>query len=332
MKRKSNETIIYSLCLISILIGLSLGLYLFAQKAMDYIGKIILYSLTANPFDLNNPWLQLRKLGYGEIFRKYILNTFLIHNEFMNLLLFTTISFVFSLVLIFIINKKNNIFLQFLNHQSRKEKKYIIEIKQLRIDHSLEKNDFEELLHQIKSSLAIISIHAEKNKNDKILDQVDRCDQLICSYLDHSYENEQKKYVYSQYNLKEILEFTQNRLLDLCDDKNISFKNDLIDTIFFCDFQYLSEAFETLYVNAIEYSSNNSIIYSKIYIKENNVICEIKNKKAIHFKPNRKHYGIGIPMAKKIIESHFGVFTMKESTNKEIIYNIKFNILPFENE
>lgn len=288
-------------------------------------------------FESQNSWLPLfHAQGYGWSALRY-----LIENQFfspINLLLLFFLILTFWISVRLIIDEKRK--LEDARADIRQTEKNLQEEKSksrsLRISKRQERIQYENTLHQIKSALSDISLQTELMEEDRhqkqILLEVERSKHLIDAKLTTSIEYGQKPFSFSLGNLKEVAETAAGLTEEFARCKKIRITQELRPAFFFMDKGLLIEAVETMLVNFIEYSKENSEIKISISRQENQILLAIQGlpekspavfSRPIRYQSQREgHFGIGLDMAYEAVESHFGKV---ESIQNEDLYTV--NIL-----
>ena len=206
-----------------------------------------------------------------------------------------------------------------------------------------QKTFIEDASHELKTPLAVIMastdlLEQSKNKKkyiDNIKQETEKMNKLVCDMLDLSkLDKEQDKSVYKETNLTKLVYKNILSFEALAFEKNIKIETALEDNInFSCDEEKISEVIGILLDNAIKHSFENESIKVELKSSKNQIILKVINKgedikkgdeeliferfyrsdKSRNRKENR--YGLGLAIAKKIIENHNGKITASSKNN-----------------
>ena len=216
------------------------------------------------------------------------------------------------------------------------------------------KNSLEDISHQLKTPLTSITIMLDNILDSPDMDLQTRNDfikdiyreianikflvqnLLILSKFDANTitfnENEEK--------LEDIIEEAKQNVASICDLKNIQIilegKEDAKTT---CDLKWQVEALTNILKNCAEHSNNNTKInvlysennmYSEIVIKDEGSGIDQKDLKHIFERfykgknSDKDSIGIGLSLAKTIIEKDNGFITVDSELGKGTTFNIKY--------
>lgn len=210
--------------------------------------------------------------------------------------------------------------------------------------------------HELRTPLTAMKTEIEVAMRDKKLN-LDQAKVLLKSNLDEigkleslsnallklaRYQNESRT-DFRKLSLSRLVAEAYQKIEPLAEEKNISFDNDLNDVSILGDKQSLVELFVILLDNAIKYSPNNSTIVIKINSTDGHVIATIKDYGAgikdsdLPFIFNRFYradnsrskgkisgYGLGLSIAKRIVELHNGKISVISRPGKGSQFTLKF--------
>lgn len=230
------------------------------------------------------------------------------------------------------------------------DKIYKIFIELVEARESLEINskkqiqNLEDIAHQIKTPITSMFFDLEmidkdednKKEIERLELQLERLNSLAhillkLSSLDANVEKMEKNEVL----ISEIIEYALDILRKSIDEKNIKIIFDYEDSEIKVDYYWISEALINIIKNAlsldrltkIKISTNKNPIYTEIIIEDDGGGIEEENFKKIferfYKSPDSKGFGIGLAMAKSIIEANNGDISVKNGKDGAI-FKIKF--------
>lgn len=230
------------------------------------------------------------------------------------------------------------------------DKIYKIFIELVEARESLEINskkqiqNLEDIAHQIKTpitsmffDLDMINKDEDNKKEIEGLElQLERLNSLAdillkLSSLDANVDKMEKNEVL----ISEIIEYALDILRKSIDEKNIKIIFDYEDSEIKVDYYWVSEALINIIKNAlnreettkIKISTNKNPIYTEIIIEDDGGGIKEENFKKIferfYKSPDSKGFGIGLAMAKSIIEANNGDISVKNGKDGAI-FKIKF--------
>lgn len=230
------------------------------------------------------------------------------------------------------------------------DKIYKIFIELVEARESLEINskkqiqNLEDIAHQIKTPITSMFFDLEmidkdednKKEIERLELQLKRLNSLAdillkLSSLDANVDKMEKNEVL----ISEIIEYALDILRKSIDEKNIKIIFDYEDFEIKVDYYWVSEALINIIKNAlnreettkIKISTNKNPIYTEIIIEDDGGGIEEENFKKIferfYKSPDSKGFGIGLAMAKSIIEANNGDISVKNGKDGAI-FKIKF--------
>lgn len=230
------------------------------------------------------------------------------------------------------------------------DKIYKIFIELVEARESLEINskkqiqNLEDIAHQIKTPITSMVFDLETidktEENKKEIEglelQLERLNSLAdillkLSSLDANVDKMEKNEVL----ISEIIEYALDILRKSVDEKNIKIIFDYEDSEIKVDYYWISEALINIIKNAlnreettkIKISTNKNPIYTEIIIEDDGGGIKDENFKKIferfYKSPDSKGFGIGLAMAKSIIEANNGDISVKNGKDGAI-FKIKF--------
>ncbi len=230
------------------------------------------------------------------------------------------------------------------------DKIYKIFIELVEARESLEINskkqiqNLEDIAHQIKTPITSMFFDLEmidkdednKKEIERLELQLERLNSLAdillkLSSLDANVDKMEKNEVL----ISEIIEYALDILRKSIDEKNIKIIFDYEDSEIKVDYYWVSEALINIIKNAlnreettkIKISTNKNPIYTEIIIEDDGGGIKEENFKKIferfYKSPDSKGFGIGLAMAKSIIEANNGDISVKNEKDGAI-FKIKF--------
>lgn len=252
----------------------------------------------------------------------------------------------------------------------KQNKKYMDirgEVKELKEKNRRDKDKFEEdrtkmatymenISHQLKTPLAIIQTTCERlsyldtniSKSMNICQQQTKkmTDMIIDLLRSGKFDCNRQKMKFENTKAGDIIETVVNNLDTMLCAKNLQVQFDGEDNIrWFCDIFWMEEVIGNLLKNCIEHSKNGVISISYKAKERMNYIC-IKdcgigflhgNEKKIFERyssidrTNKEGSGLGLSIAKQIIEKHFGTIDAKNNELSGVEFQIVFPQLDDDN-
>ena len=214
----------------------------------------------------------------------------------------------------------------------------------LEINSKKQRQNLEDIAHQIKTPITSMVFDLEtidKNEENKkeiegLELQLERLNSLAdillkLSSLDANIDKMDKREVF----ISEILDYVLDILRKSIDEKNIKIICDYHDYEIRVDYYWISEALINIIKNAlsldgitrVKISTNKNPIYTEITIEDDGGGIKEEDFKKIferfYKSPDSKGFGIGLAMAKSIIEANNGAISVKNGKDGAI-FKIKF--------
>ncbi len=216
------------------------------------------------------------------------------------------------------------------------------------------KNSLQDISHQLKTPLTSISIMLDNIIDDLDMDidvrdnfikqikrEITNISFLVQSILKLSkFESNTIDFNRKEVSVKNIVEETLKNVSNLCDLKDIEIKvTNKCKNKIYCDCKWQIEAITNILKNAVEYSNNGSKVL--LECEDNNLYSQIKItdygkgmdkedtlnifKRFYKGKDSTKDsIGIGLSLAKAIIEKDNGRIIVESENNKGTIFTIKY--------
>lgn len=210
--------------------------------------------------------------------------------------------------------------------------------------------------HELKTPLAAMRTEIEVGLRDKKLnldnakemlssnlDEIGRLETLSNALLKLARYQDEVQMNFQNLSLEDIVIEAYEKVASLAEGKGVEFENDLQKVEIAGDSQSLVELFVILLDNAIKYSHDKSRIYLSLYKEKDHVIFKIKDEgigiKASDLshifdrfyradtsrcKEKVSGYGLGLSIAKRIVELHNGKITVQSTPGKGSEFKIKF--------
>lgn len=216
------------------------------------------------------------------------------------------------------------------------------------------KNSLQDISHQLKTPLTSISIMLDNIIDEPDMDisvrqnfikqikrEITNISFLVQSILKLSkFESNTIDFIRKEVFIKNIVDETIKNVSNLCDLKNIEIKvNNKCKNKIYCDLKWQVEAITNILKNAVEYSDNGSKVF--IESEDNNLYSQIKIidygkgmdkedtlnifKRFYKGKDSTKDsIGIGLSLAKAIIEEDNGRISVESEKSKGTAFIIKY--------
>lgn len=206
--------------------------------------------------------------------------------------------------------------------------------------------------HELKTPLTVIDASCDAYFNDKqdkwinnIKSESTRMGKLVKDLLDLAKLENSKELELKKENLSNILESTILTFESLFYEKNIKLEYDIEKNIYFnCNQDLIKELFGILIDNAINHTKENNKVIVNLITNNKEIILKVKNEGSRIAKEdeekiferfyrkdesrnrNNNRYGLGLSIAKNIVEKHKGVISATTKDNYtifKIVWNQK---------
>ena len=216
------------------------------------------------------------------------------------------------------------------------------------------KKSLEDISHQLKTPLTSITIMLDNilenpnmdvdTRNEFIKDihrEVSNINFFIQSLLKLSkFDANTIEFNRKEEKIQKIIDNAVKNVSMICDLKNIEIIiENKCDALILCDLNWQVEAVTNILKNSVEHSNNgtkiyikleSNNIYSQITIKDNGVGIDKKDLKHIFDRfykgknSSKDSVGIGLSLAKTIIEKDNGYITVDSELNKGTVFKIRY--------
>lgn len=168
--------------------------------------------------------------------------------------------------------------------------------------------------------------------------------QSLLQLNQHENPNEQEKF--DKIQIKEVLENATQKISPLAKERNISIENKVENYQIFANKYALTDLFVILLDNAIKYSKENSKVeieskktdgHINVSVKDYGIGIEEKDVPHIfdrfyradtaRSKENSGGYGLGLSIAKKIVDKHGGSISVKSELGKGSTFILRLPVL-----
>ena len=206
--------------------------------------------------------------------------------------------------------------------------------------------------HELKTPLTVIDASCDAYFNDKqdkwinnIKSESTRMGKLVKDLLDLAKLENSKELELKKENLSNILESTILTFESLFYEKNIKLEYDIEKNIYFnCNQDLIKELFGILIDNAINHTKENNKVIVNLITNNKEIILKVKNEGSRIAKEdeekiferfyrkdesrnrNNNRYGLGLSIAKNIVEKHKGIISATTKDNYtifKIVWNQK---------
>lgn len=213
-----------------------------------------------------------------------------------------------------------------------------------------EKRFLADASHELKTPISVIMASVDAYNNDKdnkwitnIKSESERMSKLVKELLDLTKLENDKEFIKANQNISKIIESSVLTFESLFYENKLKLDYNIADKIYFnCNQDSIKELMSILIDNAIKYSDAKGKVTVNLYKEDKDIILETKNKGIpieekdkekiferfykIDESRNRKtdNYGLGLSIAKRIVELHDGTITAN-SINRLTTFKIILN-------
>lgn len=215
----------------------------------------------------------------------------------------------------------------------------------------------EDISHQLKTPLTIMRMHIEKMNYaqefqpvslQKAISQVDKMVLLISMMMKVGMLNSGKsKMVIQPHKIWVLAEEIVQEFEPYCEQKQVTLHSEVKGhSGFYYDDYWFKEALENLVKNCIEYSNPDgvvSILYKvgssglSVQVRDQGKGIEEQNVEHIFdrftssFRQNDSSSGLGLAVAKQVVEAHFGKISVKNNKDKGVTFFVYLPLLRGKN-
>lgn len=223
--------------------------------------------------------------------------------------------------------------------------------EQLNTDKLYLADSLADISHQLKTPLTSMMVMSDLLKDEKNEDkrneflsiievQLDKMKWLITNLLKISkLDAGTTEFKHEKFNISPVLEKSLKPFYVTCDIREIEIDNEINDFEFVGDDSWTGEAIENIIKNCIEHTENNGTIkffsertnvYNSLFIQDNG--CGISKEDLPHIFERFYHgknsssesVGIGLALAKTVLEKEKGDIIVKSELGKGSIFELRF--------
>lgn len=223
--------------------------------------------------------------------------------------------------------------------------------EQLNTDKLYLADSLADISHQLKTPLTSMMVMSDLLKDEKNEDkrneflliievQLDKMKWLITNLLKISkLDAGTTEFKHEKFNISPVLEKSLKPFYVTCDIREIEIDNEINDFEFVGDDNWTGEAIENIIKNCIEHTENNGTIkffsertnvYNSLFIQDNG--CGISKEDLPHIFERFYHgknsssesVGIGLALAKTVLEKEKGDIIVKSELGKGSIFELRF--------
>ena len=361
-----KKTLIY--VLVGLAVVFTVFVFLFHELLREFLNQTVVLATSDNPIhylfnhadgaQIDHAWRQLALNGYGETGQQY-LYSHLYGNVYIMLIFLLFLCCIGAGVVFYVYRKKqekkqNELVLQSIKNGSFDQDNEILcsvyqihqqyrnKIQTLMKDIAAQNEEYENIAHQLKSSLSTTLLNTDLIKDDedtikykkRILEELERSNKLLNQFLgSYQIRNQQKYLSFHVSDLQQVIQLAIKSVFEDAKRKKIQFVKEIQTCYLVMDSFWMQEVIETILKNCIDFADENSNIQITLNRLDKHIALEISDT-GIPLNPlvdifsryetasrTKEHYGIGLHMAKQIIEQHFGTIHV-ESEDQQVKFLI----------
>lgn len=361
-----KKTLIY--VLVGLAVVFTVFVFLFHELLREFLNQTVVLATSDHPIhylfnqadgaQIDHAWRQLALNGYGETGQQY-LYSHLYGNVYIMLIFLLFLCCIGAGVVFYVYRKKqekkqNELVLQSIKNGSFDQDNEILcsvyqihqqyrnKIQTLMKDIAAQNEEYENIAHQLKSSLSTTLLNTDLIKDDedtikykkRILEELERSNKLLNQFLgSYQIRNQQKYLSFHVSDLQQVIQLAIKSVFEDAKRKKIQFVKEIQTCYLVMDSFWMQEVIETILKNCIDFADENSNIQITLNRLDKRIALEISDT-GIPLNPSvdifsryetasraKEHYGIGLHMAKQIIEQHFGTIHV-ESEDQQVKFLI----------
>lgn len=361
-----KKTLIY--VLVGLAVVFTVFVFLFHELLREFLNQTVVLATSDHPIhylfnqadgaQIDHAWRQLALNGYGETGQQY-LYSHLYGNVYIMLIFLLFLCCIGVGVVFYVYRKKqgkkqNELVLQSIKNGSFDQDNEILcsvyqihqqyrnKIQTLMKDIAAQNEEYENIAHQLKSSLSTTLLNIDLIKDDedtikykkRILEELERSNKLLNQFLgSYQIRNQQKYLSFHVSDLQQVIQLAIKSVFEDAKRKKIQFVKEIQTCYLVMDSFWMQEVIETILKNCIDFADENSNIQITLNRLDKRIALEISDT-GIPLNPSvdifsryetasraKEHYGIGLHMAKQIIEQHFGTIHV-ESEDQQVKFLI----------
>ncbi len=181
---------------------------------------------------------------------------------------------------------------------------------------------------------------------EESLEEVDNLESLTSSLLTlaQASQTETRK-VFSEVDLAQLAENAYQKIKSLAEKKGVTVEKELIKALYLGDKESLEKVILTLLDNAVKYTPAGGKVKIKTYPSSRSVVLEVSDTgvgileedlprifdRFYRADPSRSKvqvpgYGLGLPIAKKIVQAHQGKIEVKSRVSQGTTFRVVFPV------